>query len=141
MLQSKAGYIDARPLTASSAKPLATHGRTIHWGQTQKSECATGQSALPSRTDIVSRACQVRKVLTADSRTATDSSVFDQLVGEQQGRFRDGEPERLARGFKPDIGNPVALAPAQAGLFTLVLEGCRRASKQRRVLHSQMRSR
>jgi hypothetical protein len=32
MLQSKAGYIDARPLTASSAKPLATHGRTIHPG-------------------------------------------------------------------------------------------------------------
>ena len=31
MLQSKAEYIDARPLTASSAKPLATHGRTIHW--------------------------------------------------------------------------------------------------------------
>ena len=29
------GYIDARPLTASSAKPLATHGRTIHWGQTR----------------------------------------------------------------------------------------------------------
>src|SRR5580704_16823166 len=28
MLQSEAGYIDARPLTASSAKPLATHGRT-----------------------------------------------------------------------------------------------------------------
>src|SRR5882724_2403169 len=36
MLQSKAGYIDARPLTASSAKPLATHGRTIHSGQTEK---------------------------------------------------------------------------------------------------------
>src|SRR4051795_2962091 len=33
MLQSEAGYIDARPLTASSAKPLATHGRTIHSGQ------------------------------------------------------------------------------------------------------------
>ena len=30
-LQSKAGYIDARPLTTSSAKSLATHGRTIHW--------------------------------------------------------------------------------------------------------------
>ena len=74
-----------------------------------------------------------RFVPTADSRTATDSSVFDQLVGEQQGRFRDGEPERLARGFKPDIGNPIALAPAQAGLFTLALEGCRRASKQRRL--------
>jgi hypothetical protein len=33
MFQSKAGYIDARPLTASSAKPLATHGRTIQMGQ------------------------------------------------------------------------------------------------------------
>ena len=26
--------------------PLATHGRTIHAGQTQKSECTTGKSAL-----------------------------------------------------------------------------------------------
>ena len=31
-------------------------------GQTQKSECATGQSALPSRTNVASRACQVRNV-------------------------------------------------------------------------------
>jgi len=38
----------------------------------------------------------------------------------------------LAGGFKLDIGNPVALAPAQAGLFILALEGCRRASEQRR---------
>ena len=29
---------------------------------------------------------------------------------------------RLAGGFKLDIGNPVALAPAQAGLFILTLE-------------------
>src|SRR5882724_13191206 len=43
MLQSKAGYIDARPLTASSAKPLATHGRTIHSGQTEKSGLAHRQ--------------------------------------------------------------------------------------------------
>jgi len=35
-LQSEAGYIDARPLTASSAKPLATHGRTIHWVKKSK---------------------------------------------------------------------------------------------------------
>src|SRR6185295_20421270 len=35
-------------------------------GQTQKSECATGQSALPSRTDVASRACQVRKVPKGD---------------------------------------------------------------------------
>jgi hypothetical protein len=31
MLQSEAGYIDARPLTTISTKTLATHGRTIHW--------------------------------------------------------------------------------------------------------------
>jgi hypothetical protein len=31
-------------------------------GQTQKSECATGKSALPSTTVIVSQTCQVRKV-------------------------------------------------------------------------------
>jgi hypothetical protein len=30
---------------------------------------------------------------------------------------------RLAGGFKLDIGNPVALAAAQAGLFILALEG------------------
>jgi hypothetical protein len=32
-LQLEAGYIDARPLTAGSSKSLATHGRTIHLGQ------------------------------------------------------------------------------------------------------------
>jgi hypothetical protein len=101
-------------------------------GQIRKSGRATRPSALPSRTDIVSVITHVSKVPNADSRTATNSSVFDHLVGEQQDRFRDGEPERLARGFKPDIRNPVALAPAQAGLFILALEGCRRASKQRR---------
>jgi hypothetical protein len=31
-------------------------------GQTQKSECATGKSALLSTTGIVSQTCQVRKV-------------------------------------------------------------------------------
>src|ERR1700682_2516657 len=36
MLQSKAGYIDARPLTANPTNLLATHGRTIHPGQTEK---------------------------------------------------------------------------------------------------------
>ncbi len=35
-------------------------------GQTEKSGRAAGYSALPSRTDIVSRACQVRFVPTCD---------------------------------------------------------------------------
>src|SRR6516165_12701968 len=33
MLQSEAGYIDARPHRQDRRKPLAPHGRTIHWGQ------------------------------------------------------------------------------------------------------------
>src|ERR1700752_3328672 len=101
-------------------------------GQSRPSWAVRLMSGLPPIATRQRTSPEVRFVPTADSRTATNSSVFDQLVGEQQGRFRDGEPERLARGFKPDIGNPVALAPAQAGLFPLVLEGCRRASKQRR---------
>ena len=32
-LQSEAGYIDARPHQPKPSKPLAPHGRTIHWGQ------------------------------------------------------------------------------------------------------------
>jgi hypothetical protein len=30
-LQSEAGYIDARPYLLDRRKPLAPHGRTIHW--------------------------------------------------------------------------------------------------------------
>ena len=42
MLQSKAGYIDAKPLTASSAKQLATHGRTIHRSEADFRRCTAG---------------------------------------------------------------------------------------------------
>ena len=49
-------------------------------------------------------------------------SLFDHLVREQE-RFRDDESGYLAGGFKLDICNPVALAPAQASLFILALEG------------------
>ena len=38
-LQSKAGYIDARPLTASSTKTLATRGRTIHRVKSEHGGC------------------------------------------------------------------------------------------------------
>src|ERR1700730_7069500 len=52
MLQSKAGYIDARPLTASSAKPLATHGRTIHWVKLRNTQHEQMSSALHPTTDV-----------------------------------------------------------------------------------------
>jgi hypothetical protein len=65
MLQSKAGYIDARPLTASLAKPLATHGRTIHVGQNRKSS----RRAIPLctlRADIAQCSRHVRFVPCVD---------------------------------------------------------------------------
>src|SRR6202035_775923 len=75
MLKSKAGYIDARPLTASSAKPLATHGRTIHQGQTRKSAVAIVRSGLPPKADSTRTSRHVRKVPLPDSCTAA-SSIF-----------------------------------------------------------------
>src|ERR1700730_3350255 len=52
MLQSKAGYIDARPLTASSAKPLATHGRTLSWVKLRNTQHEQMSSALHPTTDV-----------------------------------------------------------------------------------------
>jgi hypothetical protein len=46
MLQSKAGYIDARPLTANPTNLLATHGRTIHPSQAEKNSLRAYVSAL-----------------------------------------------------------------------------------------------
>src|SRR5882762_7452016 len=66
MLQSKAGYIDARPLTASSAKPLATHGRTIHLGQSRHLDRASLTSGLPRLTDIARVSRHVPKVPCVD---------------------------------------------------------------------------
>src|SRR5258707_15148988 len=73
MPQSEAGYIDARPPPPIRRNLLAAHGRTIQTGQTQKSECTTGKSALPSTTGIVSQTYQVRKVpILLQSRKSSD---------------------------------------------------------------------
>src|ERR1700722_16872045 len=66
MLQSKAGYIDARPLTASSAKPLATRGRTIHVGQTRTSARIRAKSVHPPTADMRRRHRHVGFVPTGD---------------------------------------------------------------------------
>src|SRR6267142_1909254 len=44
------------------------------WGPNSEVRPATGQSGLPSRTDVANRACQVRKVPLSDSCTAAYSS-------------------------------------------------------------------
>src|SRR6266568_2531229 len=66
MLQSKAGYIDARPLTASSAKPLATRGRTIHEGQSRRFDAQPATSGPLRSTDINRPAELVRFAPEAD---------------------------------------------------------------------------
>ena len=56
--------VSARPTTISLAEIReSVSGQPMSAaGQTQKSECATEKSALPSTTGIVSQTCQVRKV-------------------------------------------------------------------------------
>ena len=49
------------------------------------------------------------------------------------------ETRVLAGDVKLDTGNPVVLAWTQAGLFILALEGCRRASEERRLYVLEMR--
>src|SRR5260370_13602906 len=51
-LQSETGYIDERPLNASSTKPLATHGRTIHWVKLRRTQCEHMFSGLPLKADL-----------------------------------------------------------------------------------------
>jgi hypothetical protein len=59
MFQSKAGYIDARPLTANSSK-TSCNARPDHTlGQKAKSQPVCATSVLPPRTDITHRARHV----------------------------------------------------------------------------------
>jgi hypothetical protein len=60
-------------------------------GQTQKSECATGKSALPSTTGIVSQTCQVRKVpiLLQKSFWGDERKFLEPLMRFTRGDVRD----------------------------------------------------
>src|SRR5438445_8319212 len=53
MLQSEAGYIDARPHLPELTKPLAPHGRTIHWVSCDTA--AAAHSSTASRSGLVWR--------------------------------------------------------------------------------------
>ncbi len=85
-------------------------------GQIQKSGHATGQSALPSRTDVASRACQVRKV----PMTEVVFSL-DHLVGDREKRRRDRGAERRS------LERPHGLAPG-------LVRGFQRFTSQKSVL-------
>jgi len=84
MLQSKAGYIDARPFTASSTNLLATRGRTIHWGQKRRfdrrptTSGPPGHSQRPSaclKMPIASFGTAAKQAATRSPRRSGASSV------------------------------------------------------------------
>ena len=52
MLQSEAGYINARPHLPDRGKPLATHGRTIHRVRTDKTQSEHNESSVHLLADI-----------------------------------------------------------------------------------------
>ena len=54
-LQSKAGYIDARPLPLYRRNSLATHGRTIHWVIRDRVEPPANplMSAMPPNAEVI----------------------------------------------------------------------------------------
>ena len=57
-LQSKAGYIDARPLPPYRQNSLATHGRTIHWvirDRAIQPRCRPMSAMHPEATKILQR--------------------------------------------------------------------------------------
>src|SRR5271169_6043762 len=76
-LQSEAGYIDARPLTAISTKSLATHGRTIHVGHLRRFRRARATSAIaPTVTKMLSRSERRKGPLSAARTRSKNSNPF-----------------------------------------------------------------
>src|SRR4029077_1354285 len=79
-LQAEAGYIDARPYLPDRRKPLATHGRTIHMGQSRHSERGLATSGLPWTTDIIRASRHVSNVPGRDMR-GSDVIASSRLFG------------------------------------------------------------
>ncbi|APO55323.1 hypothetical protein DXU04_27490 [Bradyrhizobium diazoefficiens] len=74
MLQSKAGYIDARPHHLID-EPLATHGRTIHWVTSCPWQAASPWSAHLPEADIAALRAKV------GNGPRPEMGLFDHFVG------------------------------------------------------------
>src|SRR6516164_3262981 len=91
-LQTKAGYIYARPPPPDCRNLLATHGRTIHLGQTRSSNEISARSGLPPRSD-----------LTAD--------ILDRRLGANNRHMQRSKSRRRQIGSGRAEKNPVAETP------------------------------
>jgi hypothetical protein len=76
--------------------PLATHGRTIHWGQFRKPAVATAMSAFPPLAAELRTSLEVRFVPTPEV-----AGLFNHLIGAKQNRLGNGETGSL-RGLQID---------------------------------------
>jgi hypothetical protein len=83
LVDAKAQHLSRSSERKDSATQFETVAGTAAMsrsGQTEKSGLATGKSALPSRTDIVSPACQVRKVPKSDIDSIDPSAQMAGIV-------------------------------------------------------------
>ncbi len=77
MLQSEAGYIDARPPPPARRNLLATRGRTIHWGQTLHFDGRPASSDFTSTSDLSLHRANRRDVPKANVGVIIVRQLFD----------------------------------------------------------------
>jgi hypothetical protein len=66
-------------------------------GQKRTFRSAIGMSALPPKADMCDATRDVRYGPRADIRTAADNSLFDDIIGKRNQRWRHAKSERLGR--------------------------------------------
>src|SRR6266702_6302797 len=108
MLQSKAGYIDARPPPPIRRNLLATHGQTIHLGQ-----------KAPFRTDIVSPPRHVSNAQIGDVTSRHSPRLSDQ---------GPAAPSAAATFFMSDRVR-TTMSPARLLSLAILLRTCRTCSR------------
>jgi hypothetical protein len=83
-LQSETGYINARPNSAKSTKPLVPHGRTKHSGQSATESFGETSAQLRLLTPLISAVHmikgRIRKSDTGRSRHVTAPSIDNGLL-------------------------------------------------------------
>jgi hypothetical protein len=94
MLQSKAGYIDARPLP-STRHSLATHGRTIHW--VIHAICELFACPLLPESDTKADAQKWSRCATFCREQMQQNASLDYLISDGNERWRHGQ-SKYARG-------------------------------------------
>src|SRR6202022_3434908 len=124
MLQSEAGYIDARPLTPARRNHLQRTAGPYMWVKTGKAQCEHMFSALPLRADIAQCSRHVRFVPIAEvwqpiSVTALSLPVRPDPATAARQRDDDGLRARFRTAIAGRHEPPAGI------LWPVLLTGCR----------------